>query len=370
MVPARQPPPRSSLCHLSSRKVVQVARCWLIANVGPTKNATQPSSATYPGESVTSSPIQPVGFALWNTRLCPPSTSSSVSNSHLELVQRTLEQLTTADGNHLLAFTEVRRQDMRAWLTGSQNQWEIVQDTSGDQHDFDVALLLDRSALTLAGFEFLKTFHEGALVRAGLLCRLLLADGSPLVVVVAHWRSDLAGSDEGRARRDAAAHHIKTAIARSIDLLGGASHVLVLGDFNAEPYDPVFRILPTSRNRGAVLRHRQRTSDDLLLYNPSWRWLGERTAWTGVNVGSLAGTYCDGKGLVGSWRTFDQVLVSKSLLATTGWFLREDLTGVYTSPLLMDRITGKLTNPIDHLPVTGKMIFASTRKEPDLDVEL
>lgn len=319
---------------------------------------------------MTSSPIHSVGFALWNTRLSPPSTRLKIAKSHLELVQQTLTELVTADGNHLLAFTEVRRQNMHALLTGSRTQWEIVQDTSGDHHDFDVALLIDKSALTLEHSEFLRTFHEGALVRAGLLCRVQLADGSPLVVVVAHWRSDLAGSEEGRARRSAAASHIKLAIARSIDLLGGTAYVLVLGDFNAEPHDPVFRVLPTSRSRGAVLRHRARASDDILLYNPSWRWMGERAAWTGQERGSLAGTYCNGKDLVDSWRTFDQVLVSKSLLATTGWLLREDLTGVYTSSLLVDQSTGKLTDPIDHLPITGKIVFASTTMDPAPDVEL
>lgn len=310
---------------------------------------------------MTASELKPLlGFALWNTRLGPPSLNGRVTEDHLQLTRHVIADIVVANGTQLLALTEVRRIDVISLLPEPiRSKWETVRDTSGETHDFDVALLVDRTSIALEQHEFVTQYHEGSRVRCGLICILRLRDDSLIVTVVAHWKSDLGGHEQGQARRVSAAAALNNAIGKTLRDIGGPAHVLVLGDFNAEPYDAAFHALPTSRERRAVLRHRPKTQDDLLLYNPSWRWLGETEPWIGEELRSIAGTYNSGKHDAYAWRTFDQLLVSSSLLTTRGWFLREDLTGICCSPALVDSATGPITKPIDHLPIVGKLDYKS-----------
>jgi hypothetical protein len=131
---------------------------------------------------------------------------------------------------------------------------------------------------------------------------------------------------------------------------------VVLGDFNAEPYDGAFHAHPTSRDRIAALRHRPKATDDLLLYNLSWRWMGESEPWNGSEAPSFAGTYNNGKYDPNAWKTFDQILVSPSLLTASGWLLREDLSGVHRTTCR--RATGCRGSPGDRTRTGGGRAWA------------
>jgi predicted extracellular nuclease len=106
--------------------------------------------------------------------------------------------------------------------------------------------------------------------------------GEPIVFVVNHWRSRLGG-------RDAASERRKTA--RDLgDWLAGAQDdtcVVVVGDFNAEPFEEPFGDLG--------LRAVRHFSPDLwtqlapaCLYNTAWRFLCEPDPWEVVEAGGAA----------------------------------------------------------------------------------
>lgn len=274
--------------------------------------------------------------------------------------------LATRQRCSLIGLTEVRRCDALQWIPADlRPNWFGIRDLSEEQHDFDLCLLYDAGVLSELHKEFVVHYHASSRVRCGILVVFGLEDGAKLIVVLAHWRSDLGGHDAAAALRNAAATTLRDAVGRALQRFGFDSNVLVLGDFNAEPYDPVFSALPTSRVRHVVRRHQTKAFNDILLYNAAWRWLGERKPWTGQNEPSVAGTYYSGKRDPYSWRTFDQVLVSGSLLRSNGWVFQEDVTGILATPEYLDCDRGCPVKPFDHLPVFGSLALVTFNSEED-----
>ncbi len=102
--------------------------------------------------------------------------------------------------------------------------------------------------------------------------------------------------------------------------------MLLIGDFNCEPFDRPFRGLPENdlravRDRSLVSRPSNRKA---YFYNPTWRWLHDLSQDTADSETSLPpGTYCNDE-----WRVFDQLMVSEEALAEGGFlrFLESSLT--------------------------------------------
>ncbi|WP_437684735.1 endonuclease/exonuclease/phosphatase family protein [Sorangium sp. So ce176] len=304
--------------------------------------------------------LERIPFAWWNTKVSPPSILSRATEEHRTAVVDVLRTLVEQHGCLLVALTEVRREDVLGWLPdGLRTSWNAVEDTSGERHDFDIALAYDRRALTLMDHVWVRTYHAGRAVRAGLVATFGMHDsGGWLVVAAAHWRSNMGDAADGDARRSRSAEALRDAIIASTKAVGEDVPVLILGDFNAEPFEKQFDAsLPTARSRAAVQRHRPRSPSDLLFYNAAWRWLGERHAWDGeLQPPTLAGSFYS-TGTVGqtSWRTFDQVLVSPSLLRGHGWSLDEAALGIHDDSAVFDRAGARPRDPFDHLPIVGHL---------------
>jgi len=267
--------------------------------------------------------------------------------------------LVQQQGCRLLALAEVRRQAVLEWIPANiRADWSVLADTSAEQHDFDVALVFDQTWLHLMDRIWVRIPHAGQMVRAGLVATFAFADGSGwLIVAAAHWRSDRGDTSDARARRTAAAMGLRAAIAAS---LHGDPEVpvLVLGDFNAEPFDEPFTAsLPAARSRAEAQRHRPRESSDLLFYNAAWRWLGEKYPWDPEQRRpTLAGTYrLEGSRSPSAWRTFDQVLVSPSLLGDAMWSLDERFLGILDDASVYDGMETRPRAPFDHLPIVGHL---------------
>jgi endonuclease/exonuclease/phosphatase family metal-dependent hydrolase len=302
-----------------------------------------------------------IPFAWWNTSVAPPSIRPNATAKHRAAVSSITRTLVEEIGCLVIALAEVRRESVLAWIPDERRAgWDAITDTSDERHDFDIALAYDRTALALVDAVWTRDFHAGQAVRAGLVATFALPNGSgPLVLAVAHWRSDAGNAKDAEARRSRAAEALRGAISASISALGGIDvPVLLLGDFNAEPFAEQFNgNLPTARSRDTVQRHRPRSPTDLLFYNAAWRWLGERDAWDGKQkTPTLAGTYRTSKGdKPTAWRTFDQVLVSPSLLRDFGWSLDERYLGIHVHDEVFDRARSRPRAPFDHLPIVGQL---------------
>jgi len=96
--------------------------------------------------------------------------------------------------------------------------------------------------------------------------------------------------------------------------------MMLIGDFNCEPFERPFRGLPDNdlcavRDRSRVSRPRNRKA---YFYNPTWRWLHDPSQFTSISETALPpGTYYNNE-----WYVFDQLMVSEEMLAEAGVFLR------------------------------------------------
>jgi hypothetical protein len=184
--------------------------------------------------------------------------------------------------------------------------------------------------------------------------------GEPFVFVVNHWRSRLGGEDAARERR-------KTA--RDLgDWLAGAQDdtcVVVVGDFNAEPFEEPFGDLG--------LRSVRHFSPDLwahlapaCLYNTAWRFC-EPDPWEVVAAGGAAydaprpmTTYASPTPVL-----LDQLLVSGralrggpiTLLEQTVGYPCADVavpvTGGYKQPARWTNANGRASGVSDHFPLVA-----------------
>jgi hypothetical protein len=118
--------------------------------------------------------------------------------------------------------------------------------------------------------------------------------------IICHWKSRMSG---GHADRQASGQWIQNAVAAS----GLRGSVVVVGDFNAEPFES-----PFNRKHMDASRFFVRPSDTTL-YLSSWRYLAEPDLWNHtLDVGyqvSRPKTSHDGSKVI-----FDQLAVSGSVL--------------------------------------------------------
>lgn len=98
------------------------------------------------------------------------------------------------------------------------------------------------------------------------------------------------------------------------------------------------------------------------LYNPFWRWLGEQQTLAEEHSGRLAaGTHFFRSDQLSSWFTFDQALVSGSLLGGNGWVLSEEGTGICPFSLLLK--DGQMVAGFDHLPIVVTLVQEAKYEE-------
>lgn len=123
----------------------------------------------------------------------------------------------------------------------------------------------------------------------------------PVVIFVCHWRSRMSGG--GPARLASGAW-----VRDQLDKLGPGKCVVVMGDFNAEPFESPFGGvgLRAGRHFGSALQHHT-------IYNASWRFLTEPDFWdmaqkAGYKLTRTKTTH-DAANVV-----FDHILVSSAAL--------------------------------------------------------
>lgn len=299
------------------------------------------------------SEVLPLRFAWWNTGVAP-TVGRLVDSNHEAKAMEVVARLVLEEGCALIGLAEVYRQRIWEWIPASERaHWGSISPRIDAEDGYDLGVLYDRRQLDAVNFHWLSVGHAGRRVRPGVVVEFE-TQGEGVAVVLAHWPSSMGDGDTARDRRGRAASAVRAAVA-SLSLRDVP--VLVMGDLNLEPFDRALGSdLPTSRYRDAVLRHRARDEADILLYNASWRWLGEKHARKGHASGpSLAGTYRTRDRTPTAWRTFDQVMVSGTLLGNRGWALQEAGLGVWSHEAVFSREKSRPEPPFDHLPIVGEL---------------
>ncbi|HEU4533156.1 MAG TPA: hypothetical protein VFS00_03525 [Polyangiaceae bacterium] len=221
------------------------------------------------------------------------------------------------------------------------------------QHDkVEIGVLFDASKVKVARLQLdvpVTNGHAGRQV----VTRLLVEGAPELHLVIAHWPSRLHDPQQ-RMKRDRFGEVIRARY-RSLARRSGPDappYFLVMGDFNDEPFDrSIAEEIGSTRDRELARR-----KPDELLYNTSWRHLGEAMPHPeNASTPAGAGTYFYRRGAPTTrWYTFDQTLVSASFLGPSGWRLDEAATGPVRLPGLVASVTSRAA-PFDHLPIVAAL---------------
>ncbi len=170
----------------------------------------------------------------------------------------------------------------------------------------------------------------------------------PFHIFISHWPSRL-HMKQNDPERAFLGIKLRDSIAPLIDLYKGDASLILLGDYNDEPFDAsLSEHLMATRDRG--LAHRK----EHLLYNPFWRKIGHPAPYThdGENTKDDGGTYFHKSGTDSRWRTFDQIIFSSNFLGRSKWHINESLTTILEFPSYKKLVL----NPkeiFDHFPVIG-----------------
>jgi len=174
-------------------------------------------------------------------------------------------------------------------------------------------------------------------------------DGSTLDIFVSHWPSRLY-LHEDRVDRIEFGLRLRD----QVDLLlssDPATNVILLGDYNDEPFDSVIAEgLRATRDKRLVARRPE------LLYNPFWRHMSSYEHGDPQQQALDPGTYFYTRDDLTRWRTFDHMMFSSSLVhGTSGWLLDEHKTRVLDVPLYTDMVRAR-RHIFDHLPITTQLL--------------
>ncbi|WP_459556487.1 endonuclease/exonuclease/phosphatase family protein [Lacunimicrobium album] len=281
-------------------------------------------------------------IAWWNTGLSPSKGQRKHNLTKQILI--VVEELFNNKMIDLVVLAEVSPDDI-IWL--AQNLSISVRTIVEDDRKVGIGVLYRSENISISDpFPVRLTckFNENDLTK--MLRISFVSHGRHKVTLyMCHWPSRLK-DDVNRPKREELAKFLRSQIDSDLEKAQQENHLLVIGDFNAEPFDKeLSEILKTSRDRKKVVKKRS------LLYNPFWRALGERTTDLNRSPRFSVGTYFYDDHWLTTGFLFDQAMVSSSLVTGTDFILNEDETQIYETEQLASKNFSGIAKGFDHLPI-------------------
>jgi hypothetical protein len=281
-----------------------------------------------------------IKFAWWNTGLHTRAQTPPQPSSHqFSVLRQVVASLFGRVGCHLVFLGEVDRSilaylrneiaNIATWAARGSSRTEPLIGMLFTSHT------TARHIATLQDYAGPKSMTRGEHFRIG-------PRGAPVDFYAVHWPSHM--QETAEAERFILGDRMYSRVS------GGTSPpAVVIGDFNDEPFS---RSLTDGL---AAVRSRSEAMMRSLFYNPFWRMLGEEQ---NSSENSRVGTYFHRGGLRNRYRTFDQYIVSSSLLDGEGWRLDEAACKVLRTQAIVQS-NGSLVPPFDHLPVIGQLKYGA-----------
>lgn len=282
----------------------------------------------------------------WNTSLAPLSKTAA-SESHLNTVCRVLECFVEQLQADFIALGEIN-DDHFNYLEQYTNingfRW-LNLSGKNERITFDTCVLVREDKLQILYTQNLILPKATNSVKIGQKLIMAVADyDSPVHIFLSHWTNV-------RDCHEADRQHLGIRLRYEVDtilLSDNSAPVILLGDYNAEPFaDSLTTGLSSTRDMTRVRKK------PLLLYNPFWRHLGEAKSYKhGVDstTKNRCGTYYYKSGSITRWHTFDQMLFSSCFIGGNAWHLNEELTGIIDTPELFNLVIDA-KQKFDHLPI-------------------
>lgn len=289
-------------------------------------------------------------FSWWNTGLSPMKAKGRATEDQKRLAFEVVSKLLGDFGVDCLVLGEVTEEDLNGILSWESK--DIFEIYSERQVQFGIAFLYRRGRFEVLNYNQIFSARGGRKLKiASELEFSISSQDLPLHLFACHWPSRL-WCHENSADRHLLGAHLRGTLERIEGFEEGLANVIVMGDFNDEPFAPsLAEQLLASRDRYLVRKK------PILLYNPFWRRIGEAFPHVpGEKPVSLAGTCFHKSGHETKWRTFDQIIFSSAFLNGSGWQLNEKLTRIVSFYQLEINIhMEKSVNIFDHYPVVASI---------------
>lgn len=291
-------------------------------------------------------------LAWWNTGLSPTKRLDRAKATEIQAASKVVTYLMKDVSVDFLALGEVSIGDIEALQTlagETLKDFSFVptQEKIG-RSQFDTGLIHHRRLLVTSRESVVRRMLDRS-TRVAQRFDVEIPGGDVMRTYVCHWpsRARMGVNDSERMR-------LGSQLRDSVDLILEEvpdTPLILLGDFNDEPFDPVMENgLISSRDKTLVSKRPR------LLYNPFWRHMSCYEHTDAAHQFSDRGTYFHAGGQLTQWRTFDQMIFSASLVTgKSGWLLDEHATRVVDVPGLAALISDR-SNVFDHMPIVGRLL--------------
>lgn len=288
----------------------------------------------------------------WNTSLSPPqSKPDRLSEEDRGLFVEVFSEFLVKQNVDVIGLCEISKKDA-TWITlesikyGYKVQSGIVK---AGKTNFDTCVVYRADKLEFVDQNKLvyEEFNRSTKIALQLLFRII-GDSRPFHLFTLHWPSRRY-SPKNDPNRIMFGKILRGPIQQIFDMDIDAyknSLVVVMGDFNDEPFDASLTDgLSATRDRALISRRPH------LLYNPFWRFLGGRDDYSSTLPDTnYSGTYFYSGGLKDRWHTFDQIIISSAFLGISDWHLVENETEIVDFPRYTERVLNVMSK-FDHLPI-------------------
>ncbi|MBS5194964.1 MAG: hypothetical protein KHY92_14355 [Morganella morganii] len=222
---------------------------------------------------------------------------------------------------------------------------EFMADKTATGSTFDIAYFFDpNKAYVEHGMAHTGRLGSSQVKVAQQLLLIVPEEPSSVInILVSHWSSQLLKiSDDFR---DECSKGLRIF---TDSLIAKDQHVILMGDYNDDPYSrSLFKNMHATNDRALVI-----SQPDFWLYNPFWKTLSARMPFTANEAQHDFGTCYSKSGNRNNWSTFDQIIFSGHFLISGPWYLKESDTGVVLTEKLRAAIMDN-RHYFDHMPVIG-----------------
>ncbi len=286
-------------------------------------------------------------IAWWNTRLRYLMKNEDLRLDYAEHATKIINSIMQDHKCGMLLLGEVCEDSLSLLHKPVvEAGFEVIHliDTATGQNFHMVAVYRSNSVMSLIPTFEVRTISGS---RKKLAVRMLveLPDSTILHMFVVHWPSRLF-HQEGTPERDEIAMFLRCLV-DDIFESDEASNVILIGDFNDEPYArSISRCLMATKEPERLSRNRR------LLYNPFWKQIVTTAQMhRGSSLRPSKGTYYYPSGKVDRWHVFDQMLFSAAFLnGDARWHLDERETHVIDDQFGLMTSLNNGTG-FDHFPI-------------------
>ncbi|WP_374580352.1 endonuclease/exonuclease/phosphatase family protein [Pseudoduganella sp.] len=284
--------------------------------------------------------------AWWNTSLAPTKDDKRASVADQKVARDLIEELLQARNVDLLGMCEVSLAQIELLAEvfeplgfGVANGVEQI-----NQSKTDTCLLFNKSKFELGKSVNIRVTFRDSIHKIAQRVELKnLLDNSIVTVFLSHW-AGVRMKGKGTPERATLGNHLRAQV-DSIFEVDSKAKIILMGDYNDEPFDtPLAYELSATRDRLHAASKTKR------IYNPFWHRIGSDRIDNGTSLPNLYGTYFYHRDKIDRWRTFDQIMVSTSLLDSKGWALDEASVEILNIPSFTPHVLDKKRH-FDHFPV-------------------